>query len=236
MNINKIEQGINFLSEAGLNLYSVLDCASLPPDVVEVMQQEGIAIEQYSRLVLLGHGGRQLWQALEQFGRQTNDPIDYYSLEMAKVFIERYLDSPRSLTLYPSSRGIPLLRLGKLAGWSHASPLGIGINEQYGLWFAYRAAFLTTSPLPIRTYEQTQSPCDSCYDKPCISSCPAGAVAVASMNIFKCATFRVQENSVCQDRCLARIACPYMPQHRYTEEQIRYHYLLSMQTIKLYYK
>ena len=237
INLEKITEGIRFLSQAGLNLYAVLDCASLPQDVLEMMRQQGIRLERYSRLVLLGHGGRRLWEALQAFGHQTNDPVDYYSLVMTKTFIEQYLGSPSSLMLYPlSSITIPLQRLGELAGWSHPSPLGIGINEQYGVWFAYRSAFLTTLALPLTDDQRTQSPCDACYDKPCISGCPSGAVqGVDLFDIYKCGNFRVQEDSVCQDRCLARMACPYAPQHHYTLEQIRYHYSLSFKTIKLYH-
>ncbi|MGB0384621.1 MAG: hypothetical protein ACPGWR_07335 [Ardenticatenaceae bacterium] len=237
MNREKISEGIQFLSEAGLNLYAVLDCGSLPEDVALMMREQGIRLEEYSRLVLLGHGGRRMWEALNEFGKPPHDPVDTYSLRMTKVFIDDYLGSPRHMMLYPLLPiMISLQRLGELAGWSHPSPLALGINEQYGIWFAYRSAFLTALPLPLTDDQLTQSPCDSCYDKPCISACPSGAVqGVHQFDIYTCSDFRIIQDSPCQDRCLARMACPYAPQHQYTLEQIRYHYGLSYQTIQRYH-
>lgn len=236
---NKITQGIEFLAQAGLNLFASLDCQTLPQDVTHIMAEQNISLEQYSRLVLLGHGGKQLWQALNVFGHHTPDPIDHYSTVMTKQFIETYLGASSGQThlmLYPlTSIPIPLQRLGELAGWHHPSPLGIGINAKYGVWFAYRAAFLTTHPLPITPPHTTRSPCDTCYDKPCISACPSGAVqGVGHFDIYKCSDFRILNASPCQDRCLARLACPYAPEHQYRLEQTQYHYSLSMETIRRY--
>ena len=115
MNNEQLRQGIEFLAEAGLNLYAVLDCASLPDEIAEMFHQQGIRLAQYSRLVLLGHGGQQMWKQLQVFGHRTKDPVDHYSQVMAQTFIEQYLGGPSSLMLYPlTSVMIPLQRLGAL--------------------------------------------------------------------------------------------------------------------------
>jgi epoxyqueuosine reductase len=128
-----------------------------------------------------------------------------------------------------------LQQLGELAGWSHPSPLGQGINPTYGVWFAYRAVFLTTAELPLTGGAPRPSPCDACLDKPCLSACPAGAVQPARFDIDGCANYRLQPASPCADRCLARMACPYFPEHRYSLEQIRYHYGRSLETLAAWY-
>ncbi len=237
MNIEQLRHGIDFLAEAGLNLYATFDCAALPAEIRQMFEEQAISLDAYSRLVLLGHGGKQMWQQLQLFGHHTNDPVDHYSQVMTQTFIDEYLGAPPTLMLYPlTSVMIPLQRLGTLAGWSHPSPLGLGINQKYGVWFAYRAAFLTDAPLPLTDNPTTASPCDSCYDKPCITACPAGAVqGINQFKLRECGTFTISSNSPCQDRCLSRMACPQAPQHNYTLEQIQYHYGLSFKTMKRYY-
>ncbi len=105
---------------------------------------------------------------------KTSDPVDHFSLVMTQRFIVDFLSAPPVLMLYPTGYNIPLQRLGALAGWHHPSLLGLGINGTYGIWFAYRAAFLTTLPLPAIQHSPIRpSPCDTCPDKPCIKACSA---------------------------------------------------------------
>ena len=232
----RFSQGVQYLADAGLNLFAVLDCAALPAGVATTMTAAGIPLDHYSRLVLTGHGGRRFWQKLEEFGWHTVDPVDHYSLAVTQHFIDDYLGTPPVLLIYPAEYLLPLQQLGELAGWSHPSPLGLGINPVYGLWFAYRTAFLTNDQLPLTQSPVTQSPCATCAGKPCITACPAGAVQnPGQFNMSACATFRLGARSACGDRCLARMACPVGPQHRYTLEQIQYHYRHSLTEIREYY-
>lgn len=233
----KLSQGIEFLAEQGLNLFATLPCEVLPDNIIQAMLAEDIPLHDYGSLVLIGHGGRQMWQALTAFGMKTAHPVDHFSLVMAQRFIDEFLDAPSTLMLYPTGYNIPLQQLGALVGWHHPSPLGLGINETYGLWFAYRAAFLTTLPLPSIQNPIATSPCDTCRDKPCISACPAQAVqGVNQFKVTACVDFRLQAQSTCQDRCLSRLACPVAPEHRYNMDQLNYHYKYSFTAIQQYYQ
>ena len=237
MNEAKLSQGVEFLAEHGLNLFATLPCEGLPHEIRQAMLAEGIPLQDYRSLVLIGHGGRRLWQALTAFGMLTADPVDHFSLVMTRRFIAEFLDAPPVLMLYPGGHTIPLQRLGTLAGWHHPSPLGLGINETYGLWFAYRAAFLTTLPLPSIKNPTTTSPCEMCLNKPCIGACPAQAVqGVDQFKVSACVAFRLQAQSVCQDRCLSRLACPVASEHRYEPEQLNYHYNHSLSSVRRYYQ
>jgi len=236
MNDQDLNAGIDFLATAGLNLFAVLDCNALPEVTAGAIDAAGVPVAEYRRLVLVGHGGRRLWTALGEWGMRTADPVDHYSMEMTRQFIHDYLDETNVLWLYPGSTYlVPLQQLGQAAGWSQPSPLGQGIHPKYGVWFAYRAAFLTMVELPLHVERPGPSPCESCAEKPCIATCPVSAVKMGSFDVEGCGRFRISQDSACADRCLARMACPFFPEHRYDLEQIRYHYLHSLPTLRKWY-
>ncbi len=217
------EQGFQFLAAGGLNLAAVLDCAALPAELRAMMT--AVPLERYQRLVLLGHGGRRLWEVLQESEQAASDPVDTYSRNLAQQFARDYLGDPETYWLYPNTPHlVPLQRLGALAGWSHPSPLGLGISPEFGVWFAYRAAFLVAANVPLHHAIPQPSPCDRCADKPCISTCPVGAVQMGAFDVSGCWAYRTQPQSPCADRCHARMACPYFPEHRYSLPQIQYHY------------
>ncbi|MDX1416311.1 MAG: hypothetical protein R3293_19085 [Candidatus Promineifilaceae bacterium] len=231
-----IEAGIEFLARGGLNLFAILDCLDLPEHVIEMMVNSGVSLAEYRRLVLVGHGGRRMWEELQRVGMETADPIDHYSISLTQQFIDNYLDAQPVFWLYPNRPYIiPLQQLGALGGWSYASPLGSGISPVFGVWFAYRAAFLTHAQLPIIIQDPKPSPCASCDDKPCIMTCPAKAVEQERFDIHACVNHRLQANSTCADRCLARMACPYFPNHQYSLEQIQYHYSRSLTGLQVWH-
>ena len=232
-----VATGIQFLAKAGLNLFASIPCQTLPEPINTLMQKAGVPLGEYNSLVMLGHGGKQLWESMSAEDWATPNPIDSYSQGKAEAFINTFLDGAKSLPLFPNGFLIPLQQLGNYVGWSHASPLGLGISSEFGVWFAYRAAFLTTAVLPeIRTPLQP-SPCVTCLDKPCLTSCPGKATQPPDIpfNVEACATHRLKPKSTCSDRCLARMACPIAPEHQYTLPQIQYHYGLSLETFKTYF-
>jgi epoxyqueuosine reductase len=236
MKQSEMTGGIAFLSDAGLNLLAVLDCAALPEPITALMLTSGVPLSAYRQLVLLGHGGQQLWAALQKWGMKTADPVDHYTRAITRQFLHDYLGNPPDCWLYPQTDYlVPLQQLGALAGWSYPSPLGQGIHPEFGVWFAYRAAFLTTAELPLRLEPERPSPCASCTAKPCITACPVGAVQPDRFAIDGCARYRLRADSPCADRCLARLACPFFPEHRYTLPQIQYHYRHSWDSLRDWY-
>jgi hypothetical protein len=226
--MHRFDDGLAYLAEQGLNLVAVLDCSALPESITAPLAHA-------QRLVLIGSGGRRLWQALSAYGLHTADPIDHFSRLHIERFVREYLGAPPYRLLYPGDYPIPLQQLGTLAGWQQPSPLGIGIHPEYGLWFAYRAAFLTTLELPLRSAPPAPSPCATCSAKPCVSACPASAVsAAAAFDLAACIEFCLSAQSPCQSQCLARLACPVAAEQRYSAEQLRYHYGRSLHTLRAY--
>lgn len=231
--VSRFAAGREFLQGQGLNLCAVFDCRTLPESITAPLRAQNIPLAHYARLVLIGNAGTALWPALLRFGLFTDDPLDYYSRTRTLEFGERYLDDPAPLLLFPQAYNVPLQRLGTLAGWQQPSPLGLGIHPVYGLWFAYRAAFLSTLPLPLTCEPVRPSPCTDCRDRPCASACPAGAIGPV-FDLPTCADFRLRPDSSCADRCLSRLACPVGAEFRYPVAQIRYHYAHSLKALAHY--
>ena len=239
-----------FLTQNGINLVAVLDCAAFSSEMAATFDQQGIDLYKYRRLVMLGNGGRDFWEALETKIKIENEnegyqppadlaehPIDAFSLDLAQRFIqtlETSISNTASLLLYPQTEFlIPLQQLGELACWGTPSPIGNSISPVYGLWFAFRAAFLTTAELPLRQEPAAPSPCDTCRDKPCQSACPVGAVrAIGHFDLTGCVNHRLHPGSTCASRCLARLACPVGVDKRYTDktvESLYNHSLIGLQ-------
>ncbi len=234
-----ITHGREVLSEQGLNMVAVLGVDSLPAVFNSVVRESGIRIEDYASLLLIGHGGNRMWDALNEHGMAGANPVDEYSAACAVRFGRESLDDCRYRILYPGDIPIPLQQLGSLAGWHHASPLGIGVSESWGPWFGYRAALLVQPELPVMTdlpmQSPKQSPCEQCVNKPCISVCPAGALSVhGPPDIGACVGHRLGQDSTCALQCLARLVCPVGERHRYCDEQVRYFYGRSLDSIRSY--
>ncbi|MCW8906413.1 MAG: hypothetical protein OQL28_04125, partial [Sedimenticola sp.] len=234
--LEKLSTAVSELEEKGLNLFSTLRVGSLPESAAALLNQLELPPGDENRVILIGHGGRRLWQSLQQAHWHHADPIDNFSHAAANRFCQQLLQGYRHQVIYPGTCPVPLQQLGIRAGWHSDSPLGLGIHPEWGLWFAYRAAILTDAPLPEIRQPNPAAPCDQCLDQPCISHCPARALsATRQIDMSRCGDYRLQEDSTCSDRCLARLSCPVAGEHRYTLEQITYHYRLSLETLRHYH-
>jgi len=222
------------LAENGLGLQAVFNLVDLPPDMLAAIEAVETT-EGYRQLLVFGHGGRRMWQALAGSKWKGDEhPIDRFSTDVVARFFAEENRGNRYTLLFPQQPGvIPLQQLGKLAGWHHASPFRIGVNARWGSWFAYRAvaladtSFAATKPMP------DASPCESCIDKSCLAACPAASVD-GDIELDACMNERLQDGSRCAGTCLARLACPVKAEQRYSQEQIAYHYGRSLETIRSY--
>lgn len=232
---NSISMATAFLEEKGLNLFGVLDISDLPLEIKRLFSTD-IELSQYKRLIVMGNGGGKIWESLSSNHAETDNPIDTFSLQILELFCRRYLPEAKNQILYPSEKHIiPLQRIGIHLGWSSPSPLGIGISNKYGLWWAFRGALLTSAELKPTTLNKTSSPCDECLDKPCITHCPGSAVSDdQAFNIPACFNHRAKSNSSCLDRCLSRNACPIHQNNTYPTEMTKYIYKKSMKAVAKY--
>ena len=222
------------LPAKGLNLQAVFNLDSLPADIVDTLQPL-TSLADFRQLILIGHGGRLLWQQVKQAGMTSAHPIDDYSRAAVEALFAEELSGCRFQLLFPGNSQLSLQRLGELAGWHRPSPFRVGINSHWGSWFAYRAVVLADTALSPTVAQPQPSPCASCRDKPCISHCPAAALADDRLDLEACISYRLRPDARCKAQCRARWSCPVAVEHRYSEEQFAYHYGLSMRTIEAWH-
>lgn len=179
-------------------------------------------------IVLVGGAGDSFWAEFSHWldgepdRRGHANPLDAWTMEAIAPIASSLSATP----VYPfQPPWQPFQRWAQRAESVHASPLGILIHPDYGLWHAYRAALVFGSPLDLSAPARRASPCESCDDKPCLSACPVGAFAADGYALETCAGHLAQANS--HDchliGCRARDACPVGIQHRYGEDQRRFH-------------
>lgn len=238
-----------FLIDHGINLFAVIRVDDVNGHARLAFERAGVLLTDDQRLVLLGSGGPDLWTALLDRGirpkaREGEHPVDNYATTVAQAFIERFVAPSRAELLYPSPRAVPLIGLGEQLGWSAPSALGMGINADYGLWFAYRALILTDAALAPTSRPVAADPTSLCWQcseqhalksapTPCVAACPSRAVgAVGEFELETCVDYRLEERSPCDQDCIARRACPVAEGNAYPTEQLRYHMLLSMPALK----
>lgn len=223
--------GAAVLEDAGLGLQAVIAVADLPPVLAAAM-------EGYRQLILFGHAGRRFWQVLEAGGLSGWDPIDSASRAIVCAWAAEHLAGVRQRLVYPETPGnsafpLNLGALGDGLGWQRPSPLGLGIHPHWGTWFAYRAALLADSDLPVTQATPPQRPCDTCVGQPCLAACPAGATAQTGFRVEVCVAYRLRPASPCASDCPARRACPVGREHAYTEAQMRHAYRVSLEMAKI---
>ncbi|HEX6734134.1 MAG TPA: hypothetical protein VF096_04920 [Azonexus sp.] len=216
-----------FLAQAGLNRQHVFNLADLPPTLQEALQP----LPGERQLILLGHAGRRLWDCVQAVDLSGEHPIDDYCRQTVARFFAEQLPGETYRLPYPGDTPIGLQALGTLAGWHRTSPFMVGVDAEWGSWFAYRAVILCATDFAPTPVIEAPSPCLDCRDQPCIAACPAGA-AGTPFNLAACTDERLRVDSGCAYGCLARNACPLGAEHRYVEAQIRHSYAQSLAMLR----
>ena len=217
------------LDAQGLNLQAVFNLADLPLELRQQLPPDMLG--GYRQLLLIGHRGRLLWQQVQQAQPADTDPIDSFTQTQVEAWLQRRLPGVRHAWVYPGAGMIGLQHLGALAGWHHPSPFMVGVHAAWGSWFAYRAVLLLDADLPPTPPLTDPAPCPSFASRACVAACPADALR-NGFDLQACITHRLQPDSSCAARCLARNACPLGEDGRYSDEQIAYHYGQSLAVLR----
>lgn len=222
------------LNAAGLNRQAIFNIDQLPADISAAVRAACTSTVAFRQLILIGHAGRTLWDCVTASGIDSKDPIDDFSMQTVKRWFDSCQPQNAYEFIYPGPHPIGLQRLGQLAGWHHATPFKVGIDAEWGTWFAYRALVVADTDFEPSKPIESEPPCQSCSHRICIASCPASALEGGQFDFAKCAGYRMQAESLCKATCLARTSCPVGSSHRYRDAQIAHSYLLSLRAIERY--
>ena len=223
------------LNSAGLNRQAIFNIDDLPVEIVTPILASCASARSYRQLILIGHAGRTLWQSLKASGIDSENPIDDFTVQTMQHWFEECHAQNTYEIIYPGDCAIGLQRLGQLAGWHHATPFMVGIDREWGSWYAYRAVLLADTGFEPTKPIVSASPCKTCKGRVCIASCPGAALEGGHFDFGKCVSYRKQAGSSCKATCLARTSCPVGSIHRYSDAQIKHSYSISMRAIERYY-
>jgi epoxyqueuosine reductase len=219
-----------YWAERGLTLQAVMAVSALPADVLCGLTPEQ---QRYAQLVLLGHVGGAVWPQVLSEAPDSAHPIDAAVQRWVARGMGAHAPGVAWECVYPGDTALSLIRLGECAGWHHPSPFWQGVDAEWGSWFAYRAVLLANTDWPLTPRRELRSPCLDCVGKPCVAACPAQALGVdQALGLRRCREHRLQTASSCEERCLARLACPVGTEHRYSADQLQHHYRHSLAAIR----
>lgn len=184
-------------------------------------------------VVLIGQRGAEPWPHFQRWlsnqSGQVTDPLDTWSREVIAAVATQF--GARAVS--PSDRPyLPFQQWAMRAEGLKASPLGILMHPQYGLWHAYRGALIFgegSATDEVRAMNQlVVEPihlCDLCLEKPCKKACPVDAHAGDGFAYQSClAHVRSTAGAECRDLgCLDRNACPYGTDYRYPDDVQAFH-------------
>jgi hypothetical protein len=180
------------------------------------------ALAQVRTVVLAGVAGRRGWDAFAASPEAKDggaDPLDRFSRRV----VDALGADLGAKALYPfgGPPHWPFQQWARRAEPVHPSPIAVLIHPTYGLWHAYRGALAFVEALDVRPLEASQSPCETCGERPCLSACPVGAFSNQGYDVAACAAHLTSAAGAdCMSAgCLARRACPVGAEHAHGPEQ-----------------
>ncbi len=182
-------------------------------------------LDGLSAIVLVGAAGARGWDAFAAAPEARDglaDPLDRWSRRV----IDALAAELGAMPLYPfgGPPHWPFQRWAMRAESVFASPLGLLIHPVYGLWHSYRGALAFTQPI-ASSPPPSDSPCEACAARPCLTACPVGAFAADGYAVETCAAhLRRPAGRPCMDAgCLARRACPVGAEFAHGPAQAGFH-------------
>ncbi len=231
-------------------------CRGVGLHIVRPMQQEAIdgvdaglpltaILPGAQSAILLGDGGRDFFagftastaeSAEERMTPADPDPLDRYTRTVVARLLDEGGFGGNCRVLFPfddppePAPRLSFQRLVVAAGLPPAGPLGLSVHPGFGPWWAIRAVVVTTAALPV--LPALTASCPGCA-APCVTACPAAAVAFSTFRLSTCGDFRLAQPR-CHHACAARSACVIAPDHAQSPGQMAFHMAASLRSIRRY--
>lgn len=175
-------------------------------------------------LILVGNAGEKFWPAFVEGRSAGGDPLEMWS---SSVLTEA-ADELGAAILFPFTGPpfLPFLSWAQRAEAVFPSPIGPLIHPDYGLWHAYRGALVFPAKIDLPEWDTQQiSPCETCADKPCLTTCPVNAVGGDEFEFRACVSHIAQPagKTCLSSGCEARRACPVGRDFLYPSPQAHFH-------------
>jgi hypothetical protein len=174
-------------------------------------------------VIVIGNIGSSMWPGFREHESPGPNPLDRWTRQVLQPIAERF----GATYVHPSDEPFqPFQRWARMADDVWQSPIGLLVHPTFGLWHAYRGAFLfgdEITGLPL--VGSGSDPCLTCAEQPCLSACPVDAFTADGYDTDACAGHvRSGSEPMCLDEgCAARCACPVGVEFRYGHDQMRFH-------------
>lgn len=222
---------INSLRICGLDV-----CKTLQSDWYNQLVATGHRLPDFGRpdaLALLIGNSREIWVpflawlAHDRQRLKLQNPLEAY-VEMVIGQVFEGFDTVHKIRYShrPEPHHIAFQRLAEVAGLAWRSPAHLSIHPQYGCWIAWRAVVVIDVPGPSGDAPGMEPLCVDCH-----SGCVPRLNAVLSKSHL---AVPVDDDVAAswQDWLAIRDACPVGRDYRYSDDQIRYHYIKDRSFLK----
>lgn len=174
-------------------------------------------------LILIGNAGPDMWRVFSNVMPDDPNPMNVWS----KAIIDEIAAQYGASAAYPFAGPpyFPFQQWAMKADSVFASPIGPLIHPVYGMWHAYRGALLFQDVIDLPGLPKTRSPCDTCTDKPCLTTCPVGAFTTEGYDVPGCRGHigSIDGADCLENGCFARRACPIGQDYIYEPAQAEFH-------------
>lgn len=182
-------------------------------------------------LVLVGNAGPGMWRAFSASSPDTSSPhpLDEWTRTtlnaVADDLARDHQTGMQPLFPFDGPPYHPFQRWAIKSGKAYATPIGPLLHPRFGMWHAYRGAFVIEALLDLGIETTSGSPCETCTDKPCLTSCPVGAFTNPGYDVPGCLNLLEKEPAgpCFTTGCAARRACPVGQDYIYEAPQASFH-------------
>ncbi|WP_127115602.1 ferredoxin [Shimia sediminis] len=151
----------------------------------------------------------------------TPNPVDRWSSRTVTALATAFNAQPYFPFTGPPYQ--PFFKWAERSGRCHQSPINLLVHDTAGLFTSFRGAlgFGNRFDLP----PAPPNPCDSCAERPCLTTCPVGALSEGVYDVNTCReAIGTNDPGNCLARgCVARRACPPSRAYGRLEAQSAYH-------------